>query len=192
MRCLMALLMMVSLAAAQRSAPHFSGRASHSASRSSFYSAPFLSDFPYGYGLYDSAPPAPPPAAYPVPAATEPAPLPAEPLLLELRGDRYVRVSGAGNTEAEILSLPVSPAPPTPAPPANAILIFRDGHREEVSQYTITAGSLYAAANYYGSGSWNRKIELSSLDLPRTVAENKSRGVAFQLPSAPNVVIVGP
>ena len=73
-----------------------------------------------------------------------------------------------------------------------AILIFRDGHREEVSEYTIADGSLYTRADYYTNGSWNRKIELSSLNLSETVRSNQSRGVRFQLPSFPNEVIVRP
>jgi hypothetical protein len=72
------------------------------------------------------------------------------------------------------------------------VLVFRDGHREEVSAYTITGGAIYAPADFYRDGSWNRKIELSSLDLPETLKSNYSRGLRFQLPRAPNEVIVGP
>ena len=51
---------------------------------------------------------------------------------------------------------------------------------------------MYAKADYYNSGSWNRKIELSTLNLPETVQINQTHGLNFQLPSAPNEVIVGP
>ena len=71
-------------------------------------------------------------------------------------------------------------------------LVFRDGHREQVFDYTIADGVLYAHADYFTTGSWNRKIELSSLNLSETVKSNQSQGVRFQLPSAPNEVIVGP
>ena len=79
----------------------------------------------------------------------------------------------------------------TPEPPP-AILIFRDGHREETSAYTISNGVLYTGSDFYTNGSWTRKIELSSLDLPETLKSNQSRGVRFQLPSFPNEVIVRP
>ena len=80
------------------------------------------------------------------------------------------------------------------APPviASALLVFRDGHREEVSDYTIAQGILHASSDYYTNGSWNKKIELSSLNLPETIKSNQSRGLRFQLPSAPNEVVVGP
>ncbi len=73
-----------------------------------------------------------------------------------------------------------------------AVLVFRDGHREEVSEYTIADGALYTRTDYYTAGSWNRQIELSALNLPDTVKSNQSRGVRFQLPSSPNEVIVRP
>ena len=72
------------------------------------------------------------------------------------------------------------------------MLIFRDGHRQEVSSYTIADGILYASSDYATTGVWNEKVELSALDVPETFASNSSRGVRFQLPSAPNEVIVGP
>jgi hypothetical protein len=75
---------------------------------------------------------------------------------------------------------------------APAVLVFRDGHREEVSNYTIADGILYTAGDPYTGGSWNKKIELSSLNLPETVKSNHLRGVRFHLPSAPNEVVVRP
>jgi len=98
--------------------------------------------------------------------------------------------------------LPASARPPhrpsttairTVAPPdlPPVVLVFRDGHREEASDYTIADGVLYTRGDY-STGSWNRKIELSSLSLPETLKSNQSRGVRFQLPSSPNEVIVRP
>jgi hypothetical protein len=135
---------------------------------------------------------------------------PAEPLLIELQGDRYVRVSGEGDSGAQVIdgdtinrptdqtqdeaqSVPRFSMTPRPiAVSAQATLVFRDGHREEIGAYTITDGILYASGDYYSNGSWNHKVELSSLDLTETVSANRSRGVRFQLPSSPNEVIVGP
>ena len=81
-----------------------------------------------------------------------------------------------------------SPAKEMPS----SVLVFRDGRREQVSDYTIADGILYAHSDYFTTGSWNRKIELSSLNLAETIKSNQSQGIRFQLPSAPNEVIVGP
>ena len=133
---------------------------------------------------------------------------PPQSLMIELQGDRYVRVSGEDSSGAAMIepaaidqtraprpARKLSEAPPHSPPPqetAPAVLVFRDGHREEVSNYTIADGILYARADYYTDGSWNRKIELSSLNLPETVQSNQSRGIKFQLPGAPNEIILGP
>ena len=145
--------------------------------------------------------------------------------MIELQGDRYVRVSSAAidgealpltlapdkvhpnSAEASKsarshLSKPVTPNPRMPAamiataspapelPPA--VLVFRDGHSEEVRDYTIADGFLYARGEYYTDGYWNKTIELSALNLPQTLQANSARNVKFVLPSAPNEVITRP
>jgi hypothetical protein len=127
-----------------------------------------------------------PPAA---PAVSEPPPPPAHALLIELQGDRYVEIN---DEDPQPRAATRSQSQPPASWRQDAVLIFRDGHREQVSGYAITGGFLYATANYYTEGSWNRKIELSSLNLPDTVSANQSRGINFQLPSASNEVTVGP
>lgn len=89
----------------------------------------------------------------------------------------------------EKLSSTAALSPPTETP---VILIFRDGHREEVTEYTIAAGVLYAHLDYATDGSWNKTIALSSLNLPETTKTNQSRGIKFQLPHSPNEVILRP
>jgi hypothetical protein len=181
-----------------------------------FFSDPFYSDALYRDGYpAASQPPVIILQASPVAAPTpeRPAP-PPQPLMIELQGDRYVRVSGQESSTAEIIDPKMiapkmidqpmhsprppehhsgaaiqSPATPQPAP---AVLIFRDGHREEASGYTIADGVLYTHTDYYTAGSWNKKIALSSLNLPETIAANHSHNIKFQLPTAPNEVIVGP
>ena len=123
-------------------------------------------------------------------------PSPTQPLMIELQGERYVRLSGEETSEAETIdSMPAAPRRQERSAPAMiqtaaatelapAILVFRDGHREEVSDYTIADGILYTSGDPYTGGSWNRKIELSSLNLPETVKSNQLRGVKFRLPSS--------
>ncbi len=137
----------------------------------------------------------PAPAAAPAPVVATP---PVDPLMIELRGDHYVQVSGAAKSNAQMIDqMPVaiasakSPEQAASAKPApSAVLVFRDGHDEEISDYTIVSGAIYARAEDYNPV--NRKIELASLNLPETVKQNQSRGLRFQLPTYPNEVIVGP
>ncbi|HEY6373690.1 MAG TPA: hypothetical protein VIX37_24155 [Candidatus Sulfotelmatobacter sp.] len=185
--------------------PHFAARFNRGGGRhASFYplvySDPFYADYLSSTG--DPAASQPPmiilqspPASAPEPGPTSP---PLQPLMIELQGDRYVRVSGPETSGAEMIdrmperesSALIHAVAAPELPPA--ILVFRDGHREEASEYTIADGVLYTRSDYYTTGSWNRKIQLSSLDLPETFKSNQSRGVKFQLPSSPNEIIVRP
>ena len=174
---------------------------------------PFYSDYlsTTGYPVASQPPvvilQTPPTAASVPEPSSMPSQSPTEPLMIELRGDRYVRVSSDETSGTQMIDsrridpLPDprhreqhSPGPALRAVPAEemvpAVLVFRDGHREEVSDYTIADGVLYAHSDYFTTGSWNRKIELSSLNLPETITSNQSRGIKFQLPAAPNEVEV--
>ena len=73
-----------------------------------------------------------------------------------------------------------------------AILIFRDGHREQASEYAIIGATLYAQGEYWQSGHWTKTIQLSALDLPATMQANHDAGIRFMLPSAPNDVVTRP
>ena len=88
--------------------------------------------------------------------------------------------------------LPPSRSSQAPTFASPIVLVFRDGHSQEVSAYTIADGILYAASDYATTGEWTQAIQLSSLNVPETVATNSTRGVRLQLPAAPNEVIVGP
>jgi len=123
-----------------------------------------------------------------------------QPLMIELQGDRYVRVSSAA-VDGEALPLKqasdstlaksvVAKSPASDLP--SAVLVFRDGHREEVHDYTIADGFLYAQGDYYTDGYWNKKIDLSTLDVAETIKTNALRNVKFALPSSPNEVITRP
>jgi hypothetical protein len=132
------------------------------------------------------------------------------PLLIEWQGDRYVRFGGAEETEgrgasaypdyAEATStkLPISATKKErtessgtgPAPVALVyLLVYRDGHREEIPDYAIANGVIYAHGTYWQNGYWTKQIPLSALDPSATMQANQERGVKFVLPSAPNVVI---
>ncbi len=192
------------MAASPRFAPHFNrGGHPHSFLYPLAFSDPFYTDYVTGYPAAPQPPVVivqPPPAA----ASITEYPSPAEPLTIELQGDRYVRISGKESSGAQMIDPTlqvVSNARRLSAAAIHAVdaaqlpiavLLFRDGHREETTSYTIADGVLYISANPYTGGPWIRKIELSSLNLPETVSSNQSRGIRFQLPSAPNEVLVGP
>jgi hypothetical protein len=71
-------------------------------------------------------------------------------------------------------------ATPAPAPAATTIWL-KDGTSYEVMSYWLDAGKLHYITNYGGETS----IDLSQLDLQRTVDENAFRGANFTLRPAP-------
>jgi hypothetical protein len=70
------------------------------------------------------------------------------------------------------------PEPAVPDQPAT-VLIFRDGHQLEITNYAIQSGTLF---NLSDNGP--RKIALADLDVDKTVKANDARGVDFTLPAA--------
>ena len=121
---------------------------------------------------------------------------PQDPVLIELR-DRYVRVSSAEPTSGAANET-VRPGPAANAPTiASAstiptVFVFRDGHREESSDYSIYGGVVYARTEHWTDGSWTKQIPLSALNIAESRKVNDDRGVRFTLPSSPNEVIVRP
>jgi hypothetical protein len=79
-------------------------------------------------------------------------------------------------------SLTPAPEPTPPQPVADqprTVLVFKDGHQQEVSNYAILGATLYDL-----SEGRTRKVPLAELDLQATVKQNDSRGVDFELPAA--------
>lgn len=173
----------------------------------------FYPGYSYSEDYSEPAPPEPAPQRVVIVERTQPhveAP-PAPPpksLLLELQGNRWVRVTDSGtaiigsgpqprgSAKATTSPRPAMPQPgnameaPRRLPPA--VLVFRDGHKEEVRRYTIVGGTLYTSSNYWSNGSWTRKVPISELDVPATLKLNRERGAKFSLPSSPNVIVVRP
>ena len=142
----------------------------------------------------------PPPeeAQQPVPLqqrVVQPSRPPAEPLMIELQGDRYVRVGGnVGQNQVAQRDYESARGKSgnrsTSLPPA--VLAFRNGTREEVNSYTIVGNTLYESGDYWTQGYWTKKVQLADLDLPETMRLNQERGVPFRLPTAPNDVVTRP
>jgi len=156
----------------------------------------------FGGDLYGYAPYGPEPApvivnnvipqAAPEKAVTEP---PISPLIIEREGDHWVRrrvadvAPGEARSQTAAETQPQTPPKPSPKPLAPMTLVFRDGHREQVTSYSIFAGALY-----FSNPQWapQQKVQLSSLDLDETEAANRQHGLDFRLPNSPNEVIVRP
>ncbi len=152
------------------------------------------SDYAPDQPYYDAVPPQvillQPQAADPEPPRPR-----IQPLMIELQGDRYVRTGGyetAGSGVPQVsrsLREVSADAAPLRIP---TVLVYRDGHREDVSGYAIIHDVIYARGNYYQDGYWTKNIELSSLNIPATLKANQDNGVKFILPSGPNEVVTRP
>jgi len=164
------------------------------AQRRPFRRSPYLYGAPYFYSDYDSyepayEPPAPaPPPAPVVPVKQEPVP---DAVMLELRGNQWVRVTNFGEASAVAMAPETATQAPTKEMPP-AVLVYRDGHSEEVSSYSIIGQVMYTKSDYWSNGAWTRSIPIADLDVPATLKQNQQRGVKFDLPSGPNEIILRP
>jgi hypothetical protein len=164
------------------------------------------------YPYYDSqdetgeAPPDPFRAQTAAPAPPANPPKSPESLVMEMRGDHWVRLTSYGPMEIagesrEPQSGGASSPVPTKGPTASvlaqvpselppAVLVFRDGHQEEVAKYTIVGTTICIKTDYWSTGSWTRKVPIAELNLATTLHVNQERGAKFSLPSRPSEVIV--
>ncbi|HXM61192.1 MAG TPA: hypothetical protein VN950_10075 [Terriglobales bacterium] len=163
-----------------------------------FLGDPFYADYPV-------APVAVPPqfvVVQPAPPVETQPEIKSEPLMIELQGNRYVRFGGRQRSaergtnappdyaEADAASAPQITRQPAELPPA--VLIFKDGHREQVPEYAIVGSTIYASGDYWQSGHWTKNIQVSALNIPATIQANHEAGIRFTLPSAPNEVVTRP
>ena len=165
------------------------------------YGPYFYSDLGYDSGLsYDSfyGPEVPPPqivSGGPFQAAALPAPpKPAGGLeLLELQGDHLVRITP--NSQPQTAGKSSRPQPEKaanlPAAAPRAVLVFRDGHNEEIGKYCIMGGNIRIDTDYWSTGSWTKTVHISDLDVAATMKLNQERGSHFRLPSGPYEVMIG-
>jgi hypothetical protein len=60
------------------------------------------------------------------------------------------------------------------------VLIFKDGHKQQISNYAIVGANLFDLSN-----GRRQKIALSDLDVAATQKANEDQGVDFKLPGIP-------
>lgn len=82
----------------------------------------------------------------------------------------------------QAVAQPPDDPPPSPQPAAEVkpgeptVLVFRNGHQQEVTNYAIMGETLYVFDQS------RKKIALADLDLPATVKANDDRGMEFKVP----------
>ncbi len=93
----------------------------------------------------------------------------------------------AHNPSADTDYAPESPVQPQPIPQEQSggrdakpnepsVLVFRDGHQQEVANYAIMGQTVYVFDKRA------QKIALAELDVPATIKANDDRGLEFKLP----------
>jgi len=172
----------------------------------SAFGSPFYSDYDFDPGIAEEPPPPilqTAPRAFPASA-----PAPAESVVLELQGDHWVRLTNYGQSQTgqstdsdrpsdltsanrASASRQIQPSEP-PRELPTAVLVFRDGHQEEIRKYVINGATIYTSADYWSTGSWTRKVPIAALDIPATLKLNHDRGANFTLPSGPHEVMIRP
>jgi len=106
------------------------------------------------------------------------------PTIFDRRGSgaaSYVPSPNDDRDRSEQASQVQSEPAPEPAPASDqpaTVLVFKDGHQSEVSNYAIVGNTLYDL-----SDGRRHKIALDDLNLTATSKENEDRGTDFQLPA---------
>jgi hypothetical protein len=196
--------------AAQRTARANFARLRHTRrfNSGSSFASPFYSDYDFDPGQAEGPPPQILLQTAPSPSLSS-ASVPTESLVLELQGDHWVRLTNYGqsqtgpslqpqsdraynSTSAQTsASRQIQPTEaPTELPPA--ILVFRDGHQEQIGKYVIKDAAIYTSSDYWATGSWTRKVQITALNIPATLKLNRDRGANFTLPSGPHEVMIRP
>ena len=186
--------------------------ASHGSRR--FYAGPgYFSNYYPDYGYDQEFGEAPPEEVIEQNVSAAPAASPrpsADAMVIELQGDHWVRVTNNGETQsggdsgqpmpqhransqdAAATSARRAEVSEARAVVPSAVLVFRDGHQEEVAKYMISGATIYAGADYWNGGSWTRKVQIAELDVPATLKLNQGRGANFNLPRSPDEVMIRP
>jgi hypothetical protein len=89
------------------------------------------------------------------------------------------RASAAGNQPVEQSAATLEPQPAEGGSQSSTtptVLVFRDGHQQEVENYAIAGNKLIVV------GDKTERIQLSDLDLNATAKANEDRGVDFKMP----------
>jgi hypothetical protein len=150
-------------------------RGDHNGGRGAIYGVPYFYPYTYDAGQYDE---------------NQPVEQPAEdeylggPTIFDRRGPGTGRPAEDENYAEE--KSPSKPAPVAEEEPVSnqpdTLLVFKDGHQLEVSNYAIVGTTLFDLSDGH-----RHRIPLSELNLTATAKENDDRGIDFQLPAGVKV-----
>ncbi len=101
------------------------------------------------------------------------------PTIFDRRGSgpaSYAAIASPMQSSTEQAQAEATDSDPEP-PQTPTILVFKDGHQLEVSNYAIISPTLYDLTPGHP-----RKVALSALDLPATEKLNDDHGIVFELP----------
>jgi hypothetical protein len=98
-----------------------------------------------------------------------PNPTPVEPRDESRFGDRNL------DQQSEVPHHNMSPVSEEQVP---VLIVYKDGHEQEIHNYAIVGDTLYDLGNMTA-----HKIKLADLDLQQTIQKNEQRGVEFNLPA---------
>lgn len=98
------------------------------------------------------------------------------PTIFDRRGAGGGYRAAAPPDQSAAFADPSAPDPPPTAQP-ETVLVFKDGHQQEIGNYAIVGNMLYDL-----EGLTRRKIALSDLDIDATTKANDSRGIDFTVP----------
>ncbi len=129
------------------------------------------------------------PYAYPVALAAEPDPEalaasepdPPAPTIFEHRPTSERVPSAAGNSSryAQPPAVAVDQSPADARQQIPVVLVYMDGHEQEVTNYAIVGTTLYDLGAFVA-----HKIPLAELNLKATIKANDDRGVEFSVPAS--------
>lgn len=126
------------------------------------------------------------PYAYPVAVAAEPEPEEVEPdppalTIFEHRptSERVPSVAADSSRHGRqpAVAAPEDQSPADAREQIPVVLVYRDGHEQEVKNYAIVGPTLYDLGTFVA-----RKIPLAELNLKATIKANDDRGVEFNVP----------
>ncbi len=110
-------------------------------------------------------------------------PQPTQPMVVMVDPSAAANRYGDHSFEEPALPVPQPALASTPSPPEEqdpTVLVFRDGHKQEVRNYAIVGTTLWD----FGARGAARKIPLSDIDIDATRKANDDRGVEFILPKS--------
>ena len=128
------------------------------------------------------------PYAYPVAVAAEPEPEavaepdPPAPTIFERRPTRERAPDSSRYARQPAVAAADELSPADARQQIPVVLVYRDGHQQEVTNYAIVGPTLYDLGTFVA-----HKIPLAELNLKATIKANDDRGVEFSVPASVKV-----